>query len=76
MELQMCRLLTPCCRFDGEQLTVTGKSHNENLKDLPSLTPGQQIIRPLSDPIKRTGHLQIMYGNVCPGGGGEQRNKL
>ena len=52
-------------------MTVTGKTHNENLKDLnhPGLTPGQEIIRPLSDPIKATGHLQIMYGNLCPGGG-------
>lgn len=57
--------------FDGDQLTVTGKSHNENLADLnhPGLTPGQDIIRPLSDPVKPTGHLQIMYGNLCPGGG-------
>lgn len=57
--------------FDGNQMTVTGKTHNENLKDLnhPGLTPGQQIIRPLSDPIKATGHLQMMYGNLCPGGG-------
>jgi len=57
--------------FDGDQMTVTGKTHNENLADLnhPGLTPGQDIIRPLSDPIKPTGHLQIMYGNLCPGGG-------
>mmetsp|Transcript_4446 Transcript_4446/g.6793 ORF Transcript_4446/g.6793 Transcript_4446/m.6793 type:complete len:646 (-) Transcript_4446:449-2386(-) len=57
--------------FDGDQMTVTGKTHNENLKDLnhPGLTEGQDIIRPLSDPIKATGHLQIMYGNLCPGGG-------
>lgn len=55
--------------FDGNQMTVTGKTHNENLKDLPGLTPGQDIIRPLSNPIKASGHLQIMYGNVCPGGG-------
>ena len=57
--------------FDGDQLTVTGKTHSENLKDMnhPGLTPGQEIIRPLSDPIKKTGHLQIMYGNLCPGGG-------
>jgi len=57
--------------FDGDQMTVTGKTHSENLKDLnhPGLTPGQEIIRPLDDPIKKTGHLQIMYGNLCPGGG-------
>jgi dihydroxy-acid dehydratase len=55
--------------FDGDQMTVTGKTHNQNLANLPGLTPGQEIIRPLSDPIKATGHLQIMYGNLCPGGG-------
>jgi dihydroxy-acid dehydratase len=56
--------------FDGDQLTVTGKTHKENLETLkhPGLTPGQQIIRPLDNPIKATGHLQIMYGNLCPGG--------
>lgn len=57
--------------FDGDQMTVTGRTHNQNLADMnhPGLTPGQEIIRPLSDPIKKTGHLQIMYGNLCPGGG-------
>jgi dihydroxy-acid dehydratase len=57
--------------FDGDQMTVTGMTHNENLAEMnhPGLTPGQEIIRPLSDPIKATGHLQIMYGNLCPGGG-------
>jgi len=57
--------------FDGEQLTVTGKTHNQNLKDMnhPGLTPGQDVIRPLDNPIKPTGHLQIMYGNLCPMGG-------
>lgn len=57
--------------FDGDQLTVTGKTHKQNLEEMnhPGLTPGQEIIRPLSDPVKATGHLQMMYGNVCPGGG-------
>jgi dihydroxy-acid dehydratase len=67
----MIKFLIDNGMFDGEQMTVTGKTHNENLKDLnhPGLTPGQDIIRPLSNPIKATGHLQIMYGNLCPGGG-------
>jgi len=55
--------------FDGDQMTVTGKTHNENLKDHPGLTPGQDIIRPLDNPIKATGHLQMMFGNLCPEGG-------
>lgn len=57
--------------FDGDQMTVTGKSHKLNLEEMnhPGLTPGQDIIRPLSNPIKKTGHLLMMYGNLCPGGG-------
>jgi len=57
--------------FDGDQMTVTGRTHNQNLKDMnhPGLTEGQEVIRPLSNPIKPTGHLQIMYGNLCPLGG-------
>lgn len=56
--------------FDGDQMTVTGKTHNQNLADMkhPGLTPGQQVIRPLDAPIKKTGHIVIMYGNLCPGG--------
>lgn len=65
----MIKFLIDNGMFDGEQMTVTGKTHNENLKDHPGLTAGQEIIRPLSDPIKATGHLQIMFGNLCPGGG-------
>ncbi len=65
----MIKFLIDNGMFDGDQMTVTGKTHNENLKDHPGLTEGQEIIRPLSDPIKATGHLQIMYGNLCPGGG-------
>ena len=57
--------------FDGDQMTVTGKTHRLNLEEMnhPGLTPGQDIIRPLSNPIKKTGHLLMMYGNLCPGGG-------
>mmetsp|Transcript_23696 Transcript_23696/g.58576 ORF Transcript_23696/g.58576 Transcript_23696/m.58576 type:complete len:593 (+) Transcript_23696:52-1830(+) len=54
--------------IDDTQLTVTGKSIGENLKSLPELTKGQKVIFPVSSPIKATGHLQIMYGNVAPGG--------
>jgi len=56
--------------FDGNQMTVTGKTHNQNLADMkhPGLTPNQEIIRPLSNPIKATGHIQIMYGNLAPAG--------
>lgn len=67
----MIKFLIDNDMFDGDQMTVTGKTHNENLADMnhPGLTPGQEIIRPVNDPVKATGHLQIMYGNLCPGGG-------
>jgi dihydroxy-acid dehydratase len=52
----------------GECLTVTGRSVSENLRELPGLTPGQPILRGLDDPIKRTGHIQILKGNLAPGG--------
>ena len=54
--------------LDGDCLTVTGKSLAENLAPLPGLTPGQEVIRPLSNPIKPTGHIQILRGNLAPGG--------
>jgi dihydroxy-acid dehydratase len=40
----------------------------DNLKDLPGLVENQQVIVPLEQPIKRTGHLQILYGNIAPEG--------
>lgn len=52
----------------GDCLTVTGKTVAENLKTLRSLTPGQDIVRPLSNPLKKTGHLQILKGNLAPEG--------
>ena len=55
-------------RLDGSCLTVTGKTLAENLADVPGLKEGQDIIRPLEDPIKETGHLQILYGNLAQEG--------
>jgi dihydroxy-acid dehydratase len=52
----------------GDCLTVTGKTLAENLEPLPGLREGQKIIFPLSQPIKKTGHIQILYGNVALGG--------
>ena len=54
--------------INGDCLTVTGKTVAENLLDLPALNAGQDVIRPLSDPIKETGHIQILKGNLAPGG--------
>jgi dihydroxy-acid dehydratase len=52
----------------GDCLTVTGKTLAENLAQLPGLPEGQDIIHPLSEPIKETGHLQILRGNLAPEG--------
>ena len=52
----------------GDCLTVTGKTVAENLADLPDLAAGQEVIRPLTNPIKATGHIQILRGNLAPDG--------
>jgi len=54
--------------LNGNCMTVTGKTLAENLADLPGLEDGQAILKPMSDPIKRTGHIQILKGNLAPGG--------
>lgn len=54
--------------IDGSCLTVTGKTVAENLADLPALTAGQDVFMPLDKPIKESGHIQILKGNLAPGG--------
>ena len=54
--------------IDGTCMTVTGKTIAENIKDLPGLTAGQKIVMPLSKPLKKTGHIQILKGNLAPEG--------
>ncbi|MCY4232578.1 MAG: dihydroxy-acid dehydratase [Bacteroidetes bacterium] len=52
----------------GDCMTITGKSLKENLADVADLKPGQEVIKSLNDPIKKSGHLQILYGNLAPDG--------
>ena len=53
----------------GDCMTVTGKTIEENLKDVPALEfEKQDVIYPIEKPIKATGHLQIMYGNLAEKG--------
>jgi dihydroxy-acid dehydratase len=52
----------------GDCLTITGKTVAENLAKLPTLSAGQDVVRPVSNPIKATGHIRIMRGNFCPDG--------
>ena len=54
--------------LDGDCMTVTCKTVAENLQDLPGLQAGQDVFHELSDPIKETGHIQILKGNLAPGG--------
>jgi dihydroxy-acid dehydratase len=49
-------------------MTVTGRTVAENLAALPGLTPGQDIIHPLEAPLKKTGHIRILRGNLAPDG--------
>jgi dihydroxy-acid dehydratase len=54
---------------DGSTLTVTGRTLAENVADAPELDfDKQDVIRPIERPIKQTGHLTILRGNLAPGG--------
>ncbi|MFN4896420.1 MAG: dihydroxy-acid dehydratase, partial [Pseudomonadota bacterium] len=54
--------------IDGSCITVTGRTLEENLVDLPDLKRGQKIIMSLNQPIKQTGHIQVLRGNLAPEG--------
>lgn len=62
------KMLIAAGLIDGSLMTVTGKTLAENCASWPSLDPGQKIIRPLDDPIKKTGHLRVLRGNLAPQG--------
>ena len=52
----------------GDCMTITGKTLAENLADVDGLKEGQDLIRPLDNPIKPTGHIRILNGNLAAGG--------
>ena len=52
----------------GDCLTITGKTLSENLADVPELKIGQKIIKTIENPIKKTGHIRILKGNLAPKG--------
>ncbi|WP_375324585.1 dihydroxy-acid dehydratase [Flagellimonas sp. GZD32] len=52
----------------GDCMTVTGKTIAENLLDAPDLEEGQEIIKSVDYPIKETGHIRILYGNLATEG--------
>jgi len=66
--IPLMRTLLDAGLLEGGVMTVTGKTLKENLAKVKPYPKGQQVIRPLSDPIKKDGHLAILYGNLAPGG--------
>jgi dihydroxy-acid dehydratase len=52
----------------GDCMTVTGHTLAENLRDVPDLTAGQQVIYPLEQPVLPRGHIRILTGNLAPDG--------
>ena len=54
--------------LNGDCLTVTGQSLADNVAQVPPLTPGQDVVHSLEKPIKTTGHIQILRGNLAPEG--------
>ncbi|MGH9346720.1 MAG: dihydroxy-acid dehydratase [Vicinamibacterales bacterium] len=54
--------------LDGDCLTCTGRTLGENVSAVPSLAPGQDVIRPFEAPVLPRGHVQILYGNLAPDG--------
>lgn len=54
--------------INGDIPTVTGMTLRENVQGAPSLDPKQDMIRPLGDPIKESGHIRVLRGNLAPGG--------
>jgi dihydroxy-acid dehydratase len=64
----LMRMLLEADLLHGDCLTVTGRTVRENLENVPMYMSGQDIVRPLSHPIKKDSHLVILYGNLAPEG--------
>ena len=71
----LMKMLLDADLIDGDQMTVTGKTVSDNLKEIVSIAPfgdgengTQNIVRPFDDPIKPDGHIQVMRGNLAPEG--------
>jgi dihydroxy-acid dehydratase len=64
----LMKMLLDAGLLHGDCLTVTGRTLAENLAEVGTYFAGQDIVRPLSDPIKKDSHLVVLYGNVAPEG--------
>lgn len=62
------KMLIAAGLIDGGIPTVAGRTLAENVADWPSLPEGQRVIRPLADPIKASGHIRVLRGNLAPEG--------
>ncbi|EGX48536.1 hypothetical protein AOL_s00080g165 [Orbilia oligospora ATCC 24927] len=63
------KLLIHAGLMDGEIITVTGKTLKENVASAPVIDfTNQDVLRPLDNPLKTTGHLRVLFGNLAPGG--------
>ena len=54
--------------MDGSQMTVTGRTLEDNLADAADLAPGQDVVAPLASAAKARGHISVLRGNLAPGG--------
>ena len=63
----VARRLLDAGRLDGDCMTVTGRTLGEEVRDVDE-TPGQEVVRPVSAPLKPTGGLVILRGNLAPEG--------
>ena len=67
--IPLMKMLLEAGLLHGDCMTVTGRTMRENLEKSPVVYPeGQQIIRPMENPIKKDSHLRILYGNLAEGG--------
>jgi dihydroxy-acid dehydratase len=66
--LPLMKMLLDAGLLHGDCMTVTGKTLAENLKDVVPYADGQDIIKPLDNPIKKDSHLRILYGNLAQEG--------
>jgi len=64
----LMRTLLEAGLLHGECLTVTGRSLEENLRGVQPYPAGQDIIRPLGNPLKASSHIVVLYGNLAPEG--------
>jgi dihydroxy-acid dehydratase len=64
----LMKMLLDAGLLHGECMTVTGRTFAENLSNVGMYLAGQDIVRPLSDPLKKDSHLVVLYGNVASEG--------